>query len=83
MSTSNCHAQYRLQHLFILSICFLTSFLSHIGTVCPGGIQLPCSGRGRCIDGLVGDGTCVCDSSFNGTACERCINTTAGSCPGI
>ena len=50
-------------------------------TVCPGGIQLPCSNRGRCIDGLAGDGSCICDSPFNGTACEQCINSS-DSCPG-
>lgn len=42
---------------------------------------MPCSNRGRCVDGLAGDGTCVCDAPFNGTACERCINNS-GSCPG-
>ena len=64
-------------------MCFLIILSSHIVTVCPGGIQLPCSGRGRCIDGLLGDGTCVCDSPFNGTACERCTNSSSESCPGI
>lgn len=64
-------------------LCILTMLLSLIVTACPGGIQLPCSGRGRCIDGLLGNGTCVCDSSFNGTACEQCTNSSAESCPGI
>lgn len=47
---------------------------------CPGGVQLPCSRRGLCIDGLTGSGQCVCDASYNGTACEQCVNSTE-SCP--
>lgn len=47
---------------------------------CPGGIQLPCSRRGNCIDGLEGDGSCVCDTGYNGTACESCIENS-DSCP--
>ena len=49
---------------------------------CPGGIQLPCSRRGNCIDGLEGDGSCVCDTGYNGTACESCIQNS-DTCPGI
>ena len=49
---------------------------------CPGGIQLPCSRRGKCIDGLEGDGSCVCDTGYNGTACESCVQNS-DSCPGI
>ena len=51
-------------------------------SACPGGIQLPCSRRGNCIDGLEGDGSCVCDTGYNGTACESCIENS-DSCPGI
>ncbi|KAM9327686.1 stabilin-2 isoform 2-T2 [Pholidichthys leucotaenia] len=40
--------------------------------VCPGGIRSPCSNRGKCDDGHLGNGTCTCDSEFSGTACELC-----------
>ncbi|KAJ7377675.1 Stabilin-2 [Desmophyllum pertusum] len=49
--------------------------------VCPGGIQLPCSRRGLCIDGVNGNGKCACNSPFNGTACEQCMNNSSDSCP--
>lgn len=29
-------------------------------TECPGGAETPCNGRGTCLDGIDGNGTCVC-----------------------
>ncbi|KAM4711664.1 stabilin-2 [Anableps anableps] len=40
--------------------------------VCPGGVHSPCSDRGKCDDGHLGNGTCTCDAGFEGTACEMC-----------
>ncbi|XP_069760369.1 stabilin-2 isoform X2 [Narcine bancroftii] len=40
--------------------------------VCPGGFQNICSGHGRCVDGLDGNGTCICDSRFYGSKCHFC-----------
>ncbi|GAA6235731.1 stabilin-2-like [Lates japonicus] len=40
--------------------------------VCPGGVGSPCSNRGKCDDGHLGNGTCTCDAGFRGVACERC-----------
>ncbi|XP_072234103.1 stabilin-2 [Leuresthes tenuis] len=40
--------------------------------VCPGGVRSPCSNRGKCDDGHLGNGTCACDAGFGGTACELC-----------
>ncbi|KAM9334912.1 stabilin-2 [Symphorus nematophorus] len=40
--------------------------------VCPGGVGFPCSNRGKCDDGHLGNGTCSCDAGFGGVACERC-----------
>ncbi|KAG7497480.1 stabilin-2 isoform X1 [Solea senegalensis] len=40
--------------------------------VCPGGVSSPCSNRGKCDDGHLGNGTCTCDASFGGLACAQC-----------
>ncbi|XP_030006737.1 stabilin-2 isoform X2 [Sphaeramia orbicularis] len=39
---------------------------------CPGGYTTPCSGHGKCLDGLSGNGTCVCDPNFGGSRCHYC-----------
>ncbi|KAM9276323.1 stabilin-2 [Cariama cristata] len=39
---------------------------------CPGGAASPCNRRGRCSQGIDGDGTCTCQKGFGGTACEKC-----------
>uniref|UniRef100_A0A8C3R7U3 Stabilin 2 n=1 Tax=Cyanoderma ruficeps TaxID=181631 RepID=A0A8C3R7U3_9PASS len=39
---------------------------------CPGGFSKPCSGNGQCMDGLDGNGTCVCSEAFQGLSCEFC-----------
>uniref|UniRef100_A0A3B3I825 Stabilin 2 n=1 Tax=Oryzias latipes TaxID=8090 RepID=A0A3B3I825_ORYLA len=40
--------------------------------LCPGGIHSPCSNRGKCDDGHLGNGTCTCQAGFGGTACNQC-----------
>ncbi|KAM3927008.1 stabilin-2 [Leptodactylus fuscus] len=42
---------------------------------CPGGFTNPCSGNGECMDGIMGNGTCVCDEAFSGSTCQRCLDT--------
>ncbi|XP_074554721.1 stabilin-2 [Halichoeres trimaculatus] len=39
---------------------------------CPGGSSSPCSGRGKCDEGHLGNGTCTCEAGFGGVACEQC-----------
>ncbi|XP_073179767.1 stabilin-2 [Lepidochelys kempii] len=39
---------------------------------CPGGAASPCNNRGRCFQGINGDGKCTCQPEFGGTACETC-----------
>ncbi|XP_028736155.1 stabilin-2 isoform X1 [Peromyscus leucopus] len=41
---------------------------------CPGGFLKPCSGNGHCIDGLGGNGTCLCEDGFQGSKCQFCSN---------
>uniref|UniRef100_A0A8C0JKC5 Stabilin 1 n=1 Tax=Canis lupus dingo TaxID=286419 RepID=A0A8C0JKC5_CANLU len=39
---------------------------------CPGGAETPCNGHGTCLDGIDGNGTCVCQQNFSGSACQEC-----------
>ncbi|XP_054564129.1 stabilin-1 [Eptesicus fuscus] len=39
---------------------------------CPGGAETPCNGHGTCLDGIDRNGTCVCQESFSGSACQEC-----------
>uniref|UniRef100_A0A8D2LAJ7 Stabilin 2 n=1 Tax=Varanus komodoensis TaxID=61221 RepID=A0A8D2LAJ7_VARKO len=39
---------------------------------CPGGFSKPCSGNGQCMDGMNGNGTCVCNHGFEGSRCQFC-----------
>ncbi|XP_077355725.1 stabilin-2 [Festucalex cinctus] len=46
---------------------------------CPGGAGSPCSNRGDCDDGHLGNGTCTCAAGFEGVACERCADGFHGA----
>ena len=51
---------------------------------CPGGGAGPCSGHGRCADGVAGTGQCACDVGYGGAACERSCPSHAGRvCNGV
>ncbi|KAF7646718.1 hypothetical protein LDENG_00183230 [Lucifuga dentata] len=39
---------------------------------CPGGFQTPCSGHGQCVEGMEGNGTCICEPNFRGSRCQYC-----------
>ncbi|KAM9824594.1 stabilin-2 [Neosynchiropus ocellatus] len=39
---------------------------------CPGGHLKPCSGHGQCLDGIEGNGTCICHPNFDGSRCQYC-----------
>ncbi|XP_075177854.1 stabilin-1-like [Anomaloglossus baeobatrachus] len=40
---------------------------------CPGGFSNPCYGRGRCNDGVNGNGKCECYHKYKGIACHICV----------
>ena len=42
---------------------------------CPGTAGQPCGGHGRCLDGSLGSGACVCDPGYAGHDCGQ-------ACPG-
>ncbi|KAM9324471.1 stabilin-1 [Gastrophryne carolinensis] len=39
---------------------------------CPGGADKPCNGHGICMDGIEGNGTCICEEGFTGFDCSEC-----------
>lgn len=41
---------------------------------CIGGFQSPCYGKGKCFDGIHGNGSCNCEHGFMGVACHICSN---------
>uniref|UniRef100_A0A8B9D608 Stabilin 2 n=1 Tax=Anser cygnoides TaxID=8845 RepID=A0A8B9D608_ANSCY len=61
------------------SICFILQepkccrgFFGPNCSPCPGGFSKPCSGNGQCMDGLYGNGTCICAEAFQGSHCQFC-----------
>ncbi|KAI3369757.1 hypothetical protein L3Q82_024581, partial [Scortum barcoo] len=53
-----------------------------VSTSCPSWSGKTCNFHGTCLDGDVGNGTCVCDVSmlsegFSGFACQECQNENA------
>ncbi|XP_013870779.1 stabilin-1 [Austrofundulus limnaeus] len=43
---------------------------------CIGGFQHPCYDKGKCLDGIHGNGSCSCHSGFEGIACHICSDPT-------
>uniref|UniRef100_UPI003AACEC6C stabilin-1 n=1 Tax=Centroberyx gerrardi TaxID=166262 RepID=UPI003AACEC6C len=43
---------------------------------CIGGFQHPCYDKGACLDGIHGNGSCSCQSGFEGVACHICSDTS-------
>ncbi|GCB80236.1 hypothetical protein scyTo_0017114 [Scyliorhinus torazame] len=44
---------------------------------CPGGATHPCNGHGMCLDGVLGNGSCICEPKYKGNACEECADEEA------
>ncbi|XP_070411388.1 stabilin-2 isoform X2 [Nothobranchius furzeri] len=42
---------------------------------CPGGFQTPCSGHGQCLEGIEGNGSCICEPNFRGSYCQYCSSS--------
>ncbi|KAH3876243.1 hypothetical protein DPMN_000080 [Dreissena polymorpha] len=47
---------------------------------CPGGVETPCSGHGRCNDTIFGSGKCGCEVGWKGYACELCDAENNDNC---
>ncbi|KAK6480709.1 stabilin-1-like [Huso huso] len=39
---------------------------------CPSKSGKPCNWKGTCMDGVTGNGTCICEAGFSGFACQEC-----------
>ncbi|KAJ8257934.1 hypothetical protein GJAV_G00191310 [Gymnothorax javanicus] len=83
---SNCQYRKRVGRLGVRAPgCYMDCFITKEEEVCcPGFFGLycfkcptqagqVCSNHGQCQDGLTGDGQCVCEQGFGGTACETCL----------
>ncbi|XP_048211831.1 stabilin-1 isoform X1 [Perognathus longimembris pacificus] len=83
--TQNCQYEVQLgDSLMSLSGCSLEcskdvvkksccpGFWGSLCYECPGGAETPCNGHGTCLDGMAGNGTCVCQENFSGSACQEC-----------
>uniref|UniRef100_A0A8D2ZQD1 Stabilin 1 n=1 Tax=Scophthalmus maximus TaxID=52904 RepID=A0A8D2ZQD1_SCOMX len=44
---------------------------------CPSWSGKTCNFHGACVDGDLGNGTCVCDDGYSGFACQECKNQNA------
>ncbi|KAK2861690.1 hypothetical protein Q5P01_001223 [Channa striata] len=44
---------------------------------CPSWSGKTCNFHGTCLDGDLGNGTCVCEDGFSGFACQQCKNPNA------
>ncbi|KAM3858894.1 stabilin-2 [Diretmus argenteus] len=51
-----------------------TGFYGPECSPCPGGYQTPCSGHGKCMEGIEGNGTCICEPNFRGSRCQYCAS---------
>ncbi|KAG7478130.1 hypothetical protein MATL_G00077190 [Megalops atlanticus] len=47
-------------------------YFGHECFKCPGKVDNWCSNNGKCQDGVLGSGECLCNEGFHGTACEDC-----------
>ncbi|XP_044205816.1 stabilin-1 [Thunnus albacares] len=68
------------QHVCVKSFLQPQCCPQHWGPLClacPSWSGKTCNFHGSCMDGDVGNGTCVCDEGFTGFACQECKNQNA------
>ncbi|XP_064631848.1 stabilin-2-like [Lineus longissimus] len=72
------HGCYSLCYRFEEASDCCPSFYGQDCRVCPGGIDYPCNGHGKCADRISGTGLCTCDENYTGEACDVCIKGKRG-----
>ncbi|XP_008407077.1 stabilin-1 isoform X1 [Poecilia reticulata] len=90
LSTSNCSYVVRIggrelelygcHHLCVKNILHPQCCPSRWGPLClscPSWSGRICNYNGDCVDGDVGNGTCICKEGFSGFACQECKNPNA------
>nr|XP_020466831.1 stabilin-1 [Monopterus albus] len=68
------------QHICVKNVLEPQCCPQHWGPLClacPSWSGKTCSFHGVCLDGDLGNGTCVCDDGFSGFACHKCKNQNA------
>uniref|UniRef100_A0A3B4ZQ96 Stabilin 1 n=1 Tax=Stegastes partitus TaxID=144197 RepID=A0A3B4ZQ96_9TELE len=82
--TTNC--RYRelqlqgCQHICVRSFMYPQCCPQHWGALClrkPSWSGKTCNFHGVCVDGDVGNGSCICDDGFSGVSCQNCKNPNA------
>uniref|UniRef100_A0A3Q3KRR5 Stabilin 1 n=1 Tax=Monopterus albus TaxID=43700 RepID=A0A3Q3KRR5_MONAL len=68
--TTNCSG-------FMYNLGVFVLYLNIYILSCPSWSGKTCSFHGVCLDGDLGNGTCVCDDGFSGFACHKCKNQNA------
>uniref|UniRef100_A0A4W4EY57 Stabilin 1 n=1 Tax=Electrophorus electricus TaxID=8005 RepID=A0A4W4EY57_ELEEL len=54
-----------------------SNFWGSLCLPCPSWQGRPCNWHGTCVDGDLGNGTCVCEEGYTGFACQKCLNVKA------
>ncbi|XP_074138792.1 LOW QUALITY PROTEIN: stabilin-1 [Sminthopsis crassicaudata] len=65
-------ARYCNQTVVKLGCC--KGFFGPDCSQCPGGFSNPCYGKGKCSDGIQGNGACTCLEAYKGVACHICAD---------
>ncbi|KAM9099981.1 stabilin-1 [Sarcophilus harrisii] len=65
-------ARYCNQTVVKLGCC--KGFFGPDCSQCPGGFSNPCYGKGKCSDGIQGNGACTCLKAYKGVACHICAD---------
>uniref|UniRef100_A0A3B5QNS4 Stabilin 1 n=1 Tax=Xiphophorus maculatus TaxID=8083 RepID=A0A3B5QNS4_XIPMA len=90
LSTSNCSYLVQIgsrelelpgcHHLCVKNILQPQCCPGHWGPLClscPSWSGRICNYNGDCVDGDIGNGTCICKEGFSGFACQECKNPNA------
>ncbi|KAM4741209.1 stabilin-1 [Anableps anableps] len=67
-------------HLCVKNVMHPQCCPGHWGLLClpcPSWSGRTCNFNGDCVDGDVGNGTCICKEGFSGFACQECKNPNA------
>ncbi|XP_008297326.1 stabilin-1 [Stegastes partitus] len=68
------------QHICVRSFMYPQCCPQHWGALClpcPSWSGKTCNFHGVCVDGDVGNGSCICDDGFSGVSCQNCKNPNA------
>ena len=71
-------------HLCRMLVCsFKWIYLPFDSPECPGGARSPCSGQGRCAEGMEGNGSCLCQVSSKQCSPPSWLCSLLTCCPSV